>query len=165
MKACPTCKDLKDLIYFSPDKRTRTGVSSRCKSCSSLKAAEYRKLNPEKCKAISKKHLQNNYDTKLQYNNKYRKANPDKVAQWKKKDRQVNKIRIASDNAKRRALLSCAVTNEVLQMYALRDFYIEMSLGDMFHVDHIVAISKGGKHVVENLQVIPAIDNLRKGNK
>ena len=32
-------------------------------------------------------------------------------------------------------------------------------------VDHIVPLSRGGLHAYKNLRVIPAIDNLRKGNK
>ena len=51
------------------------------------------------------------------------------------------------------------------QIYALRDFYVAMSLGDNFHVDHIVPLAKGGLHCHTNLRVIPAIDNLRKGVK
>ena len=38
-----------------------------------------------------------------------------------------------------------------------------MSLGEKFHVDHIIPIAKGGLHIAENLQVISAKDNLRKG--
>lgn len=50
-----------------------------------------------------------------------------------------------------------------MSVYALRDFFEAMSLGEKFHVDHIHPIVKGGLHVLDNLQVIPAIDNLRKG--
>jgi 5-methylcytosine-specific restriction endonuclease McrA len=40
-----------------------------------------------------------------------------------------------------------------------------MSLGDSFHVDHIKPLAKGGLHTLENLMVVPAICNLRKGVK
>ena len=33
------------------------------------------------------------------------------------------------------------------------------------HVDHIHTISKGGKHHPDNLQILTAIENIRKGNK
>ena len=33
------------------------------------------------------------------------------------------------------------------------------------HVDHIHPISKGGKHHPDNLQILTAIENIRKGNK
>jgi len=34
-----------------------------------------------------------------------------------------------------------------------------------FEVDHIVSISKGGKHHEDNLQYLPAMENRRKNNK
>lgn len=34
-----------------------------------------------------------------------------------------------------------------------------------FHVDHIIPIKHGGKHVFENLQILTATDNLKKGAK
>ena len=37
-------------------------------------------------------------------------------------------------------------------------------LGIPFHVDHIVPLSKGGKHTPQNLQIVPAKWNLRKSN-
>jgi 5-methylcytosine-specific restriction endonuclease McrA len=37
--------------------------------------------------------------------------------------------------------------------------------GIMHHVDHIVPISKGGQHHHDNLQVLTATENLKKGNK
>jgi 5-methylcytosine-specific restriction endonuclease McrA len=33
------------------------------------------------------------------------------------------------------------------------------------HVDHIHPISKGGKHHPDNLQILTATENIRKGNK
>lgn len=107
--------------------------------------------------------MQKHYAKKLARNQRYREENPEKVKAWKRKDRQVNKVRVLADNAKRRASISEKLTPEVKQVYALRDFYQAMSLGEPFHVDHVIPVSKGGRHVHENLQVIPAIDNLRKG--
>jgi hypothetical protein len=165
MKFCSCCKINKELDLFSPDSRTTTGKASRCKECTaSLKRQKYAE-NPEKYRKDSSDFAKKNYLAKLEANNRYRKENPEKVKQWKAKDRATNKNRINADNAKRRAQLKTELTPEVIQMYALRDFYIAMSLGESFHVDHIIPLAKGGKHSADNLQVIPAIDNLRKGKK
>lgn len=164
MKQCSLCCLVKDLIDFSPDKRRHDGVYSSCKKCCADKASHSRKESPEKYRASVRKSALKNYKNILNKNNLYRKNNPEKVTKWKKNDRKNNKVRILADNASRRSLLKNKNTVEILQMYALRDFYISMSLGEQFHVDHIIPLSKGGEHVIENLQVIPAIDNLRKSN-
>ncbi len=38
-------------------------------------------------------------------------------------------------------------------------------IGKKIHVDHIIPLSKGGLHIAENLQLLPAGLNMRKGVK
>lgn len=45
----------------------------------------------------------------------------------------------------------------------IREFYAKCPEG--FHVDHVIPISKGGRHVIENLQYLNALDNFRKSKK
>jgi len=163
MKTCTCCKEAKELSEFSPDKRISSGFQSRCKKCFATIMRDRRRTNPEAHRLSIKLSTQKHYVAKLARNKRYRLENPDKVAEWKAKDRQQNKARVLADNANRRALQRVPLTPEVVQIYALRDFYRAMSLGEDFHVDHIIPLSKGGAHVHTNLQVIPAIDNLRKG--
>jgi 5-methylcytosine-specific restriction endonuclease McrA len=163
-KSCSKCKLIKPFTEFSPDKRTTAGYQSVCKKC----YAEHRRIkhakNPEHFRKLVAESTKRNYQKKLQRNQEYRKNNADKVAAWKAKDRLLNKDRVAADNAKRRHKFNGNRTSETRIFYALRDFYSSMSLGEIFHVDHIIPLSKGGSHHSSNLQVIPAIDNLRKGN-
>jgi len=163
MKTCTYCNEVKELSEFSPDKRIASGFQSRCKQCYAAIMRDRRRANPEAHRLSIKLSTQRHYEAKLERNRRYRAENPDKVSEWKTGDRRRNKARVLADNASRRALQRVPLTPEVVQMYALRDFYRAMSLGEEFHVDHIVPLSKGGAHVHTNLQVIPAIDNLRKG--
>jgi len=165
VKRCTVCMIEKSLSMFSPDKRIASGLQSRCKSCYAEIMRDRRSQNPERHREAVKKSTVKHYDAKLERNRKYRSENPEKVFLWKRADRTNNKARILADNANRRAMIRGEISNEILAIYCLRDFYCEMSLGEQFHVDHIVPLSKGGLHCVDNLQVIPAIDNLRKGNK
>lgn len=163
MKICNVCKESKPLDLFSPNKRTSTGKQGRCKPCIAAIMRERRAANPEAHRASIKRSTERHYEKKLERNNAYRAKNPDKVKQWKKKDREINKARILADNAKRRSFFAGETSPQIKQLYALRDFYRSMSLGEEFHVDHIIPLSRGGLHSFENLQVIPAICNLRKG--
>lgn len=165
MKICSLCKVEKPLASFSPDKRESSGVQSRCKTCFAEIMRKRRAKNPEAHRLAVSKSTKKNYSAKLERNNIYRANNPEKVYQWKKKDRTENKARILADCAKRRTKLAGETSVEIQQLYILRDFYQAMSLGERFHVDHIIPLSRGGLHVYKNMRVIPAIDNLRKGNK
>ena len=119
--------------------------------------------NPEHFRKLVAESTKRHYAKKLQRNSAYRASNQDKVSAWKRKDRSINKARVHADNAMRRTKLAGKLTPEIKQMYALRDFYRAMSLGENFHVDHIVPIAKGGLHIAHNLQILEAKDNLRKG--
>ena len=165
MKICSFCKVEKPFTNFSPDKRESSGVQSRCKTCFAEIMRERRAKNPEASRQAVQKSVKKIFKAKIERNNLYRSNNPEKVYQWKKKDRTENKARILADCAKRRTLLAGETSAEIQQLYVVRDFYQAMSLGERFHVDHIVPLSRGGLHIYKNLRVIPAIDNLRKGNK
>jgi hypothetical protein len=162
-KQCSKCKEVKAFECFSPDNRVPSGCQSRCKFCVAENKRQRHAADPEHFRRLVAESTKRHYAKKIQRNNNYRAKNPEKVAVWKKKDRINNKPRINSDCAMRRAKITSKLTPEINQVYALRDFYIAMSLGDKFHVDHITPLAAGGKHCHTNLRVIPAIDNLRKG--
>ena len=46
---------------------------------------------------------------------------------------------------------------------SLQQFYANCPIG--YEVDHIIPISKGGLHTLENLQYLTVTENRRKGNK
>lgn len=53
---------------------------------------------------------------------------------------------------------------QVKAIYRLR-VALTRATGIEYHVDHHIPLAKGGKHHPDNLWVIPAVDNLRKGAK
>lgn len=165
MKICTSCKEQKPISEYSPSKRGGMGVQAKCKPCYAEIMRKRRTIDPTYSRNYAKTYVQKNYALVLEKTRIYRLNNPEKVAVWKKKDRTDNKVRISADCAMRRAKITTPITFEIKQLYALRDFYKAMSLGDEFHVDHIVPLAKNGQHIYSNLQVIPAICNLRKGAK
>ena len=66
-------------------------------------------------------------------------------------------------HAKRKALkrnLACCSSS--IDMETLRIIYKDCPSG--YHVDHILPLSKGGLHHPDNLQYLPAVINIKKGN-
>lgn len=75
----------------------------------------------------------------------------------------------ASWEAKRNALKKSTI-DETTDFSIIEQFYIlaeEMTekTGVKYSVDHIIPISKGGKHHQDNLQVVTLLENLRKKDK
>jgi hypothetical protein len=120
------------------------------------------------------------------YFREYRKKNPERTQRLRQKYntshaeelRQRSRIRKtktgrAMDNARRRA----AMLNRIpawVDWGAIRAIYAECKRLNReagiikYHVDHIFPLkgkTVSGLHVHNNLQIIPAIDNLRKNNK
>ena len=119
------------------------------------RTTEWRKNNPEK------RALQVNAEN-LTESSKIRKSN------WKKR----NPDKVTFDTQKRNALKKMAIplwANEffIQEAYHLAKLRTKM-LGFKWHVDHIVPINSKivcGLHTHGNLQVIPAIENIKKSNK
>jgi hypothetical protein len=123
------------------------------------KAIKWNQENPERRKEIKTQWAENNKDKV----NKSRK-------QWKDN----NQAKIYTDNSIRRANILNA-TPKWVDKNSLKDiesFYVcsqmfSMYTGQKYHVDHIIPLrgkKVSGLHVPDNLQVIPAKENLAKSN-
>lgn len=101
---------------------------------------------------------------------KYRKSEKGKanVARYLKTDKA--KVKHAYNASKRRARIKKTSANvsskdvKIIQHFYAYRVRLQNKLGIDFHVDHIVPLSKGGLHRPSNLQVVPAVWNLRKNN-
>lgn len=101
-----------------------------------------------------------------------RKATPESVARRKanaaerhRRWKEANRVHLRAYLASRVRRIR-QVTPKWADLKAIREFYKNCPKGH--HVDHIVPI-KGkyvtGLHVLENLQYLPAVENLKKSNK
>jgi len=83
-----------------------------------------------------------------------------------------NKVYLRSYESQRRhdknnATPAWADKDEILRIYEEADRLTKQT-GTMYHVDHIVPLKSTlvcGLHVPANLRPLPALDNIRKGNK
>jgi hypothetical protein len=77
-------------------------------------------------------------------------------------------VRYTSDRKRRALKLSNIHPNHNIHIERVLEESrqrLEKCLNIKFHLDHIIPLSKGGLHYHLNMQVIPAMINLKKGNK
>jgi hypothetical protein len=135
--------------------------------------------NPSRSKGLCQKHYllewqRDNADKKKLSNAKYRSKNQEKHSEYNKEWFSKNKAK-ASFYAMRRYTTIRNRTPEWLneddlwvisQAYDLAELRSKM-FGFKWHVDHIIPLhgkTVSGLHVPNNLQVISALENCRKGN-
>jgi hypothetical protein len=161
MKTCTKCGIEKPISeYYKDVRKGREGkFRPRCRTCLNAEVMAARK--PEKRREAVRRWESRNPEKAA----KYRKT---AVARWASNNKDS---RQASD-AKRKAAKIQATPEwadqaKIKEFYAAADF-LGMVTGEWHHVDHIVPLRSTkvcGLHTEQNLQVLPASDNLRKSNR
>ncbi len=117
-----------------------------------LRQAERRKQNPEAAKEALRK---------------WRLANQDKIKAYQKEYRQKTKVeRAIYQRAREKKITGVRIDKTQIENWESRicgicSLYIE----DKFHIDHKTPLSRGGLHVVENLQLAHPLCNISKKDK
>ncbi len=170
IKRCSDCRRFLSENSF-PWRNKKKGYSmSYCRKCQSNRTYLWRLDNPEYQKQwrennpeYQKQWHKDNPECKKQYNNRRRKNNPECDKQYRKN----NLDKVNALNAKHRALKlnQSPILTKTEKMKVQLYYQISSYLGDDWHVDHIIPISKGGLHHPDNLQILTKEANLRKCNK
>ena len=158
------------------EKYVRDSYCCECKSLSEKRnksrrlehAKKYYNNNKEKVKARTGKYAADN-SIKISLNQReWRTNNADKIRQYRKDNRGL----YAYHTAKRRKRVKQATPKwvnmeEIKQLYLLAA-KLSKETGILHEVDHIIPLTHDlvcGLHCLENLRVIPKIDNIKKSNK
>lgn len=164
MKPCLACKTDKPLESFSLQKKGKFGRRSTCKACIALFYIQNKKKILSHQKEARSKHpehyrqLRNESygrcgitSEKRKRQNEYKKSNGRKLANAVQAHRKTSKLQ---------------ATPPWANLEKIKQIYLNCPKG--FHVDHIIPL-KGknvrGLHVEYNLQYLPAVENIRKGNR
>jgi len=157
MKKCNKCAEVKPLTEFYKHKKNKDRLSYTCIVCHNSIRKEYYQQNKQKEIDNAIRWSQENKDKKRDYYKKYYKNN-----RHKEIERSRNK-QLTRENR----TPSWAEDSKIKTVYEEAQ-YLTKSTGIVHHVDHIIPLQGkfvSGLHVHENLQVLPADENISKSNK
>lgn len=103
---------------------------------------------------INRRHREKHKDYYKSYNVKYKMNNRALFNNYQSLRRSYTDIKTLTDEER----------EHVLRFYECAKLLSEVT-GEEYHIDHIIPLSKGGKHHPSNLQILTAEENLKKGSK
>ena len=181
MKVCTICKRSLEEINFAKDKTLKCGLTAQCKECRNAKKKEWEQNNKDKVQAYSKKYRKDNLDRISKDNiircKEYYTKNKEDLKYYQKSYKKANKGIVNAQNSKRRAQKILATPLWVLsnkeELNKIEKLYKEAirlteTTGIEHHVDHIIPLlgkNVSGFHCYENLQILTAEENMKKGNR
>lgn len=159
-KSCSKCKEVKPLEDFALRNDGPKGRQSHCKICRRAWGKAFRAENP----GYKRPYYEATRVRQLVQQKKRYEANREKALAWHKRWKKEHPELYNYYNAKRNAAkLSATLPGFEKE---IKEIYKNCPRG--FHVDHIVPLQGEnvcGLHVPWNLQYLPAIENIKKGNR
>lgn len=134
--------------------------------------AYYKNLSPDKKRELIRSFYDRNQTKIIARSKAYYEENREEIKvksrEFKKKNRAYfNAINAARYARKLQAMPIWADKKSINEIYRQAK-EISVKTGILHHVDHIIPLNSSvvcGLHVPANLQILPAIENIKKGNK
>lgn len=188
-KFCPACQITKTKTEFRRCVGRYDGLQGNCKACQQVshlrKQQERRQLieagllirpTKKRCPACGTtkpaKSFSLSVNTKDGLFRSCKACSKSTLKQWEKTMPEKSRLVKRGHCAKRRAMQKKATVGKVSYYeIAMRDDYTchlcnrRVPVGEIFHFDHVIPLSKGGTHTNENIKIACEFCNLSKGAK
>jgi len=164
LKLCYKCKELKEFAAYGKNKSRKDGCADECKECKRTMDNAYAVKNRDKVKQRASIWYYANLD-------KARASNKTYNSLWVRINKGKNCAKASNYRTRKLNASPPWLTEEDyknIQTEYLLAQWTSSVMNSQYHVDHIVPLQGKkvcGLHVPWNLQVIPAITNIQKGNR
>lgn len=190
-KKCTKCGTVKSLDQFHRKSTGKFGRAPHCKECVSVNKANHYTENRDRLTAYKRDYYKRNTDTLSQRNKQWRSQNQTYLSEYKRTYYRENKERLSDqmrqyqkdnidrwllDSHRRRMLKSVSAFDGSSNQDVIARWGEFCYLGgervaqdgkplENFHLEHVVPLSRGGSHTIDNLRPSCAHHNLSKGGK
>lgn len=187
MKICTKCEQTKDFTSFSKDSQKKDNLSSSCKECKKSYDKAYVAKNRKHKNAVNAQYAKNHKIEKVDYDKQRRENNKDEINSkkrkyyhfcggkevgnaWKSNNKELVRSYAHNAKAKRRSMLKDSnITHKDLTNWQKQQLkvckYCSVDCVDNYHIDHVIPLTKGGQHSLDNLTISCPSCNHSKGNK
>ena len=167
-KSCKRCGQSKPITEFNKNSQNRDKLNTCCKECKRSEHRERYAKNPERYKGYQKKYYRNNSDRVAERHLEWVNKNRNYLAEYKKQLKAKNRSRYTEyENARRSRIAKSGnyqiTDKELKKLYASP--CVICGIKQSITLDHIIPISRGGRHSIGNVQPLCKSCNSRKSTK
>ena len=162
VKKCTKCSEIKPLDQFAKRADRPCGVLAQCKKCKADRRSAWGKNIVAHLVQQGAEYYKNNKNYEIEGMRKWRAANRQKSRNLAKARKTFYRVCGLSVSSAYKTL------EDACNQYKIGDKYLDVYTGELIDnpsVDHIIPISKGGRHELDNLCTTSMRNNLSKHNK
>lgn len=160
-KTCPICREEKNISDFGTNPGSKDGLRNECKQCRNFKSKDRYENDLEFREKESLRHsiiYQNNKAIILDRTKKWSKQNPDKKVEQAHRRRARLYGQLDFD-------LPPNFVNLIKENQNNKCVYCSIDIKNKYTIDHVIPISRGGKHSIENIVISCPTCNFSKHTK
>ncbi len=162
-RVCRICVKLRSRKYSkaNPEKRRKSQEkwAKENPGLASIRSIKWNDNHPERTRTIHQKYYMNNQEECRKRNEKWNKENTDKCKTYSRRRRACKLQQMGEWPIPEATFIA-----ELLETHPFC-YYCQEPLGDGYHIEHMIPLSRGGLHDYRNVVLSCPPCNMRKGTK